>query len=112
MDTVSATDMPPEGLKISGFPTRMVTLPKSKIRVHIPDDFLVSDTAAAQRYGKGDMVKINRALFARCCRFNGETWRLDQLEERIQGRDWLFLCNEFYDDGSTDADGDGASGNV
>ncbi|MFG1409514.1 hypothetical protein V5G24_00240 [Xanthobacter sp. VTT E-85241] len=94
-------------ITVNGFATRVVTLPRSKIKVHIPEDFHVADTSAAQRYGKGDMVKVNLSLFQRTCRFNGgEVWRIDQISEAIKGRDWLFLCNEFYDDGSDDEAGD------
>lgn len=102
---------PAEPLKINGFATRAVILPRSKIKVHIPEDFHVSDTSAAQRYGKGDMVKTNLALFQRTCRFSdGEAWTIDQIRDAIKGRDWLFLCNEFYDDGT--GDDEDAAGNA
>ena len=111
MDTVSTTDAT-ESLKVNGFSTREITLPRSKIKVAVPEDFLVSDTSAAQRYGKGDMVKVNLALFQRTCLFNGEKWRIDQISEAIKGRDWLYLCSEFYDDGGDDADAEGDAGNA
>ena len=110
MDTAASEATAP--VTVNGFATRAIILPRSKIKVHIPEDFQVADTSAAQRYGKGDMVKVNLALFQRTCRFGegGATWRIDQIQEAVKGRDWLHLCNEFYDDGSDDAGDDEGNG--
>ncbi len=102
---------PAEEVKLNGFATEVITLPRSNICVHVPEDFTVKDITAAQRYSKGDATKVNLFMFARCCRFNGETWTMDRIREAVQGKDWLTLLTKFFDDGSAPEsirpDGDG-----
>ncbi|MCJ8142970.1 hypothetical protein MKI84_08575 [Ancylobacter sp. A5.8] len=80
------------------FPTRKHTLTRSKIEVTIPEDWHVSDTQAAQRYGKGDVPKTQMALIQRVCRFNGETWTAADIAEKITGKDYNELIGELYGD--------------
>lgn len=89
-----------DDITINGFTTTVITLPRSKIAVHVPEDFSVKDITSAQRYSKGDAVKVNLFMFARCCRFNGETWTMDQIREAVHGKDWLTLLTKFFDDGN------------
>lgn len=80
------------------FPSRDITLTKSGIVVTIPADWLVSDSMAAQRAGKGDASRTNLALIQRVCRFNGEQLTMTDIEERLTGKDWLQLQGEFFGD--------------
>lgn len=86
------------------YPSRTIALSRSKISVSIPQDWHISDTMAAQRYGKGDPVKTNLALIQRVCLFDGARLSVDQIEEKISGKDWLQLLGEFFSD---DEDGVG-----
>lgn len=101
-----------EPITINGFATTVITLPRSKIAVHIPEDFEVKDLTAAQRYGRGDPVKVNLVMFNRCCRFNGEVWPVEKIREAVRGKDWMVLATKFFDDGTeatgSDTDTDGA----
>lgn len=89
------------------FPTREHTLPRSKIVVTIPSDWLVSDTQASQRYGKGDVVKTQISLVQRVCLFNGEKWSISDIEAKITGKDYTELLGEVYGDGDADGAGEG-----
>lgn len=89
------------------YPTRNHTLSRSKVVVTIPEDWHVSDTQAAQRYGKGDPIKTNDALVQRVCLFNGTKWTIDDIKTKITGRDYSELMGELH---SGPDDDDAASG--
>ncbi|MDR6952680.1 hypothetical protein J2X65_002039 [Ancylobacter sp. 3268] len=85
-------------MSITEFSRRDITLKRSKVVVSIPDDWNVADSTAAQKYAKGDGPKFQLALMQRVCRFNGETWTLADIQERIKGKDYLQLTGEFFGD--------------
>lgn len=80
------------------FATRDVALKRSGVTVSIPEDWHMSDTQAAQRYGAGDSAKTNMALIQRVCLFNGEKWKIADMQDRITGKDWMQLLGEIYGD--------------
>jgi len=89
---------PEAAVTLTKYKTREITLPRSKIVVSVPEDWHVSDTNASQRYGKGDVPRTNLALAQRVCLFNGAKWTIEDIEEKISGRDWLKLIGELYTD--------------
>lgn len=78
------------------FAARDVVLPRSKIKVTLPEDWHISDTQAAQRIAAGKPELLQLALFQRVCLFNGERWTIAQIEENINGRDYFELMGEFF----------------
>lgn len=95
------------------FPVRNHTLSRSKIVVGIPSDWLVSDTQAAQRYGKGDPVKTNLALVQRVCTFDGAKWPIADIQSKLTGKDYTELLGEVFGDDDEDAEtsSEGTEGN-
>lgn len=95
----------PNNIKVKPeFPTRDITLERSKITVTIPEDWHISDAQAAQRASKGDGSRMQLLLMQRVCLFNFERWTLTEIEEKIKGKDFMQLLGEFYSD---DEDGEG-----
>lgn len=88
------------------YPAREFTLKHCGVVVTIPDDWHVSDTNAAQRYGSGDIGKINLMLAHRVCLFNGQKWSISDIMEKISGKDWLTLQGQLFggDDDEEDAE--------
>jgi hypothetical protein len=88
----------------SKFPTRNFTLKHCGVVVTIPDNWLISDTNAAQRYGSGDIGKVNLMLAHRICLFNGEKWTISRIMDEITGKDWLILQGQLFGDADDDED--------
>lgn len=80
------------------FATRDVILQRSKIKVTIPEDWHISDTQAAQRLAAGKAGMMQLTLIQRVCLFNGEHWTVGQIEDAINGRDYLQLMGDFFGD--------------
>ncbi|HEY9212057.1 MAG TPA: hypothetical protein VIQ29_04290 [Ancylobacter sp.] len=93
---------------MSPFPTHEVTLKRSKIVATIPEDWHISDTTAAQRYGKGDVSKVNLFLIQRVCLFDGQKLTFDEITDKIKGKDFIQLQGELFGD---DEDAEGGEGN-
>lgn len=105
-NTEAATATPKGKVNVKPkYAARDITLKRSKVVVTVPEDWHVQDSQAAQRFAKGDASLVTLALIQRVCKFDGETWPIDQIEEDISGKDWLQLQGEFYGDEEDEKNG-------
>lgn len=84
---------------------RQVTLKRSGIVASIPEDWELADNQHAQRQAKGDGSAFQWYLMQRVCLFDGETWTLPAIKEKIKGKDALQLTGEFFGDEDGDDTG-------
>lgn len=82
------------------------TLPKSGIKVQIPNFINHGKWMAAQRQAKGDVPRAQAAFIVATVLFEGEALMMADVQEGlIDAKDMLFLIGEVFGD-EDDADGE------